>query len=396
LKVLYLAAGYPQARVNRWLRSLAALGCECVVAFGRRGNDLWKRVSVMEVQFRSNPVNPLASGRHDYIISVLTKTGFVPALIIVQDLFLSLTAQKLSRHYRAPLVLDIADNYPEVARQRLGFPQGIVAEYLLNKLEQKACRWADAITFVSQDSMEWISRKHRIDLSKKGWVLPNFPMREDMGEIMVEPMFPEGRDDSSTVKGTYIGDFNPRIRDFATVLTGLRRYNDKIINGPKVRLVILAAQVDKMKNYFSNLDPNYEELVTIKPVIPRRMLQRELRQFDFGLVPHVRSRATDYTVPNKLFDYLLAGLPFLASNNPAIVNAVAKHPFGEFYDPRVLGSFEEALSRLVSRMRGYKEDLRAKTSELRQSLLWDSVFEQCWTEITNRVIGSASYKTKEG
>jgi glycosyltransferase involved in cell wall biosynthesis len=359
------------------------MGYECAVAFGRRGNDLWKSARPVEIHFAENPNNPFARGRYEYITSQLKRLRFVPDVIIVRDIFLSITAQGFSQRYGVPLIVDIADNYPEVARQRFALLQGLVTERLLNGLEQKACRRADAITFVSQDSMDYVSKKHRLDLSEKGWCLPNFPMREDMDEAMAEGTLSENVNDRVT-RGIYIGDFNPKIRDFATVLKGLRHYNREM-SGARVGLVILPAQMERMKRYFHKFDPNYEDLITIKPVMPRQLLQNELRQYDFGLVPHVRSGATDYTVPNKLFDYLLAGLPFLVSNNPAIVNMVTKCRFGEFYDPGVSNSFEEALYRVASRTKDYKKDLHSKMSELRQLFCWDSTFEQCWTGITNRL-----------
>src|SRR5690606_25819573 len=120
-----------------------------------------------------------------------------------------------------PWILDIADNYPEVAMDPSNGPLSRhLVSGLLNVVERRACNRADALTFVSDASRELVLEKHRLRGRSPAFVVPNLPMREDLSPFI--DAVPSGRDSSCTdrrsLRCVYIGVYDRRTRDFSPIL----------------------------------------------------------------------------------------------------------------------------------------------------------------------------------
>ena len=77
-----------------------------------------------------------------------------------------------------------------------------------------------------------------------------------------------------------------------------------------------------------------------------------------------------YSLPNKLFEYLAAGVPVLASGLPEIRRLVEKYRVGVFADPRDPGNIRSVLAGLLSGQSGTLEQLRQNALQASQSLTW--------------------------
>lgn len=70
------------------------------------------------------------------------------------------------------------------------------------------------------------------------------------------------------------------------------------------------------------------------PLSPRK-LSDEIQKYDFGLVPHppdIKPINIRNVLPNKLFDYLAAGLPIVGRNAYALKNFIESHKVGLVYE----------------------------------------------------------------
>ena len=56
-----------------------------------------------------------------------------------------------------------------------------------------------------------------------------------------------------------------------------------------------------------------------------------MKKADLGLIPHIRSEQSDNSSPNKLFDYMAAGLPVLASNCSSVKRVIDETNTGMTY-----------------------------------------------------------------
>ncbi len=70
------------------------------------------------------------------------------------------------------------------------------------------------------------------------------------------------------------------------------------------------------------------------PLPPKNLLE-EIQQYDFGMTPRPQDWNfinNNSVLPNKLFDYLAAGLPIAARNTLAIANFVKNNRIGFIYE----------------------------------------------------------------
>jgi len=69
---------------------------------------------------------------------------------------------------------------------------------------------------------------------------------------------------------------------------------------------------------------------------------------DVGIVPYLPTNLCNYYAsPNKLFEYLAAGLPIAASNLPFMRKLVSRHKIGTLFDARNPQSIAEALNQIT-------------------------------------------------
>ena len=90
------------------------------------------------------------------------------------------------------------------------------------------------------------------------------------------------------------------------------------------------------------------EFFHIADAVPRQALLGCIHEADAGLVYYRPSHSINhrYAAPTKLYEYLAAGLPVIASNNPGIVELVDDHGLGvcvENESPEALSSAIEGL-----------------------------------------------------
>jgi glycosyltransferase involved in cell wall biosynthesis len=338
--VLYMSMGYPDARGVKWVSALRAAGLSVVVLRGRGPRTLgtiWLddidgvEIESMEQLCYKLPLQrAVAKGVYDRI------AAWRPDAIIVRDVFLAGYALSAAERCEVPCYVDVADNYPEVIRS-IAHPElvGYLGYGLLNKWERHMLRRAAGVIVVSPESKLHIMRKHG---------LPGSRIR------IVEnvPRHPDTRPSSAAVfsgRLVYIGTYDRGIRDLDTVISGLRKYNSMF--GGQAHLTVHAFQPGKVDRALRS-QRDYGDFVTIAPPVEHLSLYETLRKFDAGVVPHCKCPATEYTIPNKLYDYLHAGIRVICSDNPPFKRVLNDVGGGVTYSAGDPEDFARSLFRLES------------------------------------------------
>jgi len=125
------------------------------------------------------------------------------------------------------------------------------------------------------------------------------------------------------------------------------------------------------------------------PTVPLAELPYFTASADIGVQPIENTCLNHFTTDsNKLFEYVVAGLPVVASDLPEIGKVVKQHDLGLLVKPGDTGALSEALNTLVER-----PDLRASYSEnaLRaaNTLNWEEQ-EQGLLELYSKVLSRES------
>lgn len=229
--------------------------------------------------------------------------------ILVRDLPLCPAALFLARALRIPCVLDMAECYPEMLRCTWEFGgfkiQNIVLRnpWLADLVERYCIKRLDMILVMIDESrtrlLEMGVNPERLRIVSNTPRLPIPNTRVDSANIPDEPL-----------RLVYIGLLNPS-RGLDTVIQGAR---ELLRLGVRFELLIAGSGADSER--LREFIVQYDLLENVKLLgwIDHDRMWDLLRNASIGLVPHHICSHWNHTIPNKLFDYMAAGIPVLSTN----------------------------------------------------------------------------------
>lgn len=227
----------------------------------------------------------------------------------------------VARRHGARLVYDAHEVY---ADQEPGTP--LVYRGLVRLLEGPLARRADAVVTVSEPIAEELERTLR--LRSRPLVALNCPPR-----VEVEPA-PRG---DGPLRAIYQGAMGPG-RPLEDLLVAAE-------HAPEVELTlrVAGADPDALRAAARHL-PN---VVVAEPVPPDRLVE-ELAGFHVGLIINrPLTRNDELVFPNKLFEYLMAGLAVAVARLPGMTPLVEGERVGVTYEPGRPEQLGTALSDLA-------------------------------------------------
>ncbi|MBL8986488.1 MAG: glycosyltransferase family 4 protein [Gemmatimonadetes bacterium] len=271
-----------------------------------------------------------------------TADEFRPDVIVVRDVPLAPTAIWEARRRRIPVVLDMAENYPamiadvwKAGRQR---PLDIVVR------NPKAVRAVERYCLARVDSVLVVVEESRDRLIQLGAdsarieVVSNTPPRSRAVGPDREPV--DGR-----LTVVYLGMME-LTRGVGELITAAARLRGTI-PGLSVRLIgdgrdralleALARDLGVLGNpvEFLGFVPNADALAIVAGA-------------DIGVVPHHADESWDTTIPNKLFDYMAAGLAVVTSDAVPAARVVRETGAGTVFRSEDAADCARALAELAS------------------------------------------------
>lgn len=339
-RVLYVWDGdYPwDVRTEKICRTLRDSGMEVVILARNAGNQprvaelpegtvlrtrAWTligrkldRISTFPAFFNPRWVLHLASAvrRHR------------PSVIIVRDLPLAPTAIWVGRAFGVPVVLDMAENYAAMIQDiwrtgragRWDFlvrnPKAIAAveRYVVPRVHH-------VITVVEESS----TRVAALGVpTERLTVVSNTPPADRASKVVSR----EARGDTLVL--TYLGLMEaPRgILEVLDAVALLLKEGRAV----ELRLVGDGRDLPLFKKHAASLGLR-EPAVTFLGRLPNREALAEVAKADVGLVPHHADESWNTTIPNKLFDYMAAGLPVVTSSAIPAARVVRETGCGVVY-----------------------------------------------------------------
>jgi len=88
--------------------------------------------------------------------------------------------------------------------------------------------------------------------------------------------------------------------------------------------------------------------VRFEPPVEMRQVVDAASRADVGVIPYLPTNLCNYySSPNKLFEYIEAGLPIAASNLPFMKKIIFENEIGAVFDPRDPSSIAEVLNKMT-------------------------------------------------
>lgn len=264
-------------------------------------------------------------------------------LILVRDLPLAPCAIWAARRLGIPVILDMAENYPAMTRSMWETGAHGTFDWLLRnpRLVDAVERWAlprlDHILVVIEESRDRLVKLGVED--SRVTVVGNTPPLERLDRIP-----PRIHTDALPLELVYLGLLEAP-RGIGTLIEGVARARH---GGTAVNLTIIGSgreEADfRRQARATGLGPG---VIRFLGRVANTEALRFLEDADVGVVPHRADESWHTTIPNKLFDYMAAGLAVLTSNAGPASRVVRETNAGVVYNDGDVDDLARAMALLT-------------------------------------------------
>ncbi len=230
-------------------------------------------------------------------------------IIICRDLPLAPLALAVGRALGCPVIVDLAEHYPGVLRDLYNRHDFRLVNLVVRNpwLAALVERWtlprADGVWVVVEEMAERLATMG-VPASRMS-IVSNTPLPDRIPRLGA---IPRSEDQTGALRLVYLGNVEWS-RGLPTVLEALS------LLPPNIRptLDVFGDGSGLARARRSAESRGLQDRVTFHGRVSYETALESLPQFDVGLIPHHVTDQWEWTVQNKLFDYMAAGLPVLAS-----------------------------------------------------------------------------------
>jgi glycosyltransferase involved in cell wall biosynthesis len=276
-----------------------------------------------------------------------------PALVIAHDMDGLLAGARLKRRLRTPLIYDAHELFPDMAAA--GRPSYELRGWAW--WERRLVRHADGVLAVTPSRAHVMADRLGIDLPR---VIRNVPETSAISTTPADYLrrgVPPGK-----LVLLYSGGVQPA--------RGLEQAIAALALLPECILVVMGAgenaYLDELRA--AALDAGVADRVLWRePVRPQNVVSVTAGA-DVGLVLNRNVGLNNYlSLPNKVFEYLAAGLPVVVSDSPDLTDLLLRYDAGVTCDPEDPAAIADALGRVLADA----ERLRANARRAAPELTWE-------------------------
>jgi len=340
-----------RARLKKEIASLQAAGFDCRLVLG----DLEERrfdPTIVDFPVEVIPV-PI---RHGRIAWFLWQMRFAPLAAkriadsgvgtVVCVSLESLLAGALAKRRRPEITLVFDSNELHI-ESYMSRPKRMV----WRPIQNYALRYCDVVIHAEANRRDYFTKHYPVGDAKQ-MVIENFPYY--VADV-------PARDWDAPLRVLYIGAF------------GEDRYTFDLIDafcaiGESVHLDLVGFARD---DFAARLRDRYGEQpapnVRILPAIPSSEIPALLRDYHIGIALYRNTGLNNYyCAPNKVYDYLMHGMPVIANDYPGLRRVIEDNRVGACVERIDKASLHSAINRIVSERRW--ENI---TPELRRRYSWE-------------------------
>lgn len=262
-------------------------------------------------------------------------------LIIIRDLPLMLSGIIVARLLKAKVVLDMAECYPEMYLSIAQFDSTsladkIIKNYHLTKLYEKfAVTHCDHIFVMIEESRDRLLAMgvpaDRIT------IVSNTPIVQSA----TEPVVHEGE----ALRIVYVG-FVTKLRGIDLLVSAIHQFVNSPAGGKQIRFDVIGKGAAKpyLEEMVERL--NLKDYVAIHGWLEHEDAKRIMGAANVGALTYRFCSHWNNTIPNKIFDYMLKGLPVIATNVTTIGRILTANNCGLTSDDQDIESIYRQLVKL--------------------------------------------------
>lgn len=242
-------------------------------------------------------------------------------VIHVHDLPLVGTGLRLKDSFNLKIIADLHENWPafiKISKHTRTLAGRLLSPvFLWLSYEKKVLKHTDAIVVVADEAKERLIS--RGVAAQKISVVSN---TLNIGKVSLAENSPDHKE---TIL-FYAGGINHH-RGLQQVIVALHRAEN-----PNLRFWIFGegSYKEELVKLVSKL--SLKETVIFKGYQPFEKMMAMLQESDFAIIPHIKNEHTDSTLPHKLFQYMYAQKPVIASNCQPVKRILEETGAGIIYD----------------------------------------------------------------
>lgn len=262
-------------------------------------------------------------------------------LIIVRDLPLCPTAIKAARKFGIPVALDMAENYPALMRDRkLGSRNATIDFFARNP------RLTERVERYCVDRVDWtftVVEESSVRLVAEG------ANPQKMSVVSNTP--PRARAANSAQKSVAPGSCTVAYLGLLEVARGIGELIDALgilraEHGGAFRAIVIGGGRDAdLFTARARAAGLLDTTIAFLGLLPHDDALAALSAADIGVIPHHATELWNSTIPNKLFDYMAAGLPVISSDTIPCARIIRETQCGVIFHSGDARSMADAIAR---------------------------------------------------
>lgn len=264
-------------------------------------------------------------------------------VIIVRDLPMAPAAILIGWLMRRPVIMDMAECYPEMLRSRWKHQRPTLVDRIVRSpalaaaVEKCVIPALDAILVVVKESKDRLVRMGA-DPSRI-FEVSNMPERRRFQEAARPVQVSAG---DRPLEIIYVGLVNAS-RGLDTVIDAVELH---VKRGQKITLRVVGSGAQSPFLERLVMERQLHEHVVFEGWVDNSQVPNLLARADAGIVPHHSTSHWQNTIPNKLFDYMAAGKPVIATDIPPVARVVRDAGCGLLFED----NDAEALARIFQKL----------------------------------------------
>ena len=358
-RVLYVwQADYPwDVRTEKVCAALADDGYAVHLA-ARNGRREPVTEVLPEAVVHRLPAWPWANGRVDTVLQIpaffsprwlrllsSTTRRERPDVIIVRDLPLCPAAIWVGRAHGVPVILDMAENYPAALRLKWDAgrqqPWDVLVRNprLFSHVEDYCIRRVDHVIVVVEESADRLAARGvpRDRLA----VVSNTPP----ASRAAHPRPETGKGPDARLELVYLG-IHMIERGLLELIEAVRILRDQRVP-VRATIVGVGRDTDLLRARARSLGLSDEDVRFTGYLQSHAEALAVVSAADVGVIPARKSAQSDSTIPNKIFDYMAAGLAVLTSDTAPCARIVRQTGAGDVFRARDAADLAAAVRRLA-------------------------------------------------